>query len=429
VVGPGAPIASPTMMERGSLTIALAALALLGGGAAAAQAAPSTVGTVTQIGGTKLLQTKVGGHLRTLHKHDKLRLHQRLIIGRGATGTIVLKRPRGVKAGTELLTVMPGRGSKPTVGYSANHGVMTMTIARPSAALATRVAHAAKAKHAETKKINAQMGVFTIEQQVECKGCGVDGTDYYPTCGYSLYLEYPDVPGATSYDITVRDKHPRVNTTYHLHSPPFQDNVKDAKQAPAGSHLFVGFTSGGGPPPCPTWADFAPRFDILGAVAHCPRGCGKVPSIDPPEDKTKKPAIDLPPLPPATNANSRMISAQSRKDGEPTQVFVTRDGKTYLAGPDATFQLGDIIRTDKNTILSIEFAIGGRVGMAPGSEVQIASERHATDVSEMTGIKLIQNTGKLTIDMLDAAKNTVIGGPKRPALEIQTNGGVFGIKG
>lgn len=284
-------------------------------------------------------------------------------------------------------------------------------------------------KHAETKKINAQFGVFTIDSTGTCSGCGVDGANTYPVCSYSLYLEYPDVPGATSYDLVVRDNHPRVNTTYHLHSPPFQDAVKDAKQAPAGSHVFVGFTGGGGPPPCPTWADFESRFDILSAVAHCPKGCGTVPSIDPPEQKPKKPAIDLPPLPPATTANARLQSAQSRTRGEAPQVFVTRDGKTYLAGADSTFQLGDVIRTDKNTVLSLEFAIGGRVGLAPGTEIKITSDRDVVDVSEQTGMKIIQNTGRLTLDVLHASIGTIVGGPKRPALEIQTNGGVFGIRG
>lgn len=152
-------------------------------------------------------------------------------------------------------------------------------------------------------------------------------------------------------------------------------------------------------------------------------GSGKPATPDP----APKPG-EYPSLPPATNANTRLLSVGTIPKGAAPRVYVTRDGKTYLAGPDATLQKGDKIRTDKHTVLALEFLIGGRVGLAPGTEVEIVNDRSVASTERPGFVKLIQNTGSMAVFMFDEVVHPRPDGATWD-LQIQTNGGVTGIKG
>lgn len=74
--------------------------------------------------------------------------------------------------------------------------------------------------------------------------------------------------------------------------------------------------------------------------------------------------------------------------------------------------VGDIIKTGPDTVMLIEFLIGGRVGVNSSACIEIADERSVSE--EVSGWA---NPFKGMFAM-----------PKRP-LEIQTNGGIMGIRG
>jgi hypothetical protein len=84
---------------------------------------------------------------------------------------------------------------------------------------------------------------------------------------------------------------------------------------------------------------------------------------------------------------------------------------------DMIVKLGDVIWTSPEWALAIEFIIGGRVGINPGAKVKIASERSVVDVAHHG--RILMRKGGMW------AKGSRLNEP----LEIQTNGGVMGIKG
>lgn len=81
--------------------------------------------------------------------------------------------------------------------------------------------------------------------------------------------------------------------------------------------------------------------------------------------------------------------------------------------------VGDRIRTGPDTLMAVEFYIGGRAGIGRGAEVHIINERNIA-AYKPGFFKVLLQTGKLIL--VDAKQL------KQP-LEIQTNGGVMGIKG
>jgi hypothetical protein len=89
-----------------------------------------------------------------------------------------------------------------------------------------------------------------------------------------------------------------------------------------------------------------------------------------------KPA--LPDLPPATFATTRAVDAKSVKSGRVTfdGVTVTRNGQRYRMTATSTLKLGDVVSTDDDTVLTLEFLIGGRVGLSRNADVRIAGDRH-----------------------------------------------------
>ena len=125
----------------------------------------------------------------------------------------------------------------------------------------------------------------------------------------------------------------------------------------------------------------------------------------------KPPQPALPDLPPATAANARLFSAQSTKSRATNYggVTVTRDGQRYRVTANAALQPGDIITTDGETVLALEFGIGGRVSILRNSSARIVGDRQ------------IEGLAGTTV----ATPQTYRDHP----LEIQTNGGILGIRG
>jgi hypothetical protein len=72
----------------------------------------------------------------------------------------------------------------------------------------------------------------------------------------------------------------------------------------------------------------------------------------------------------------------------------------------STLELGDVVSTDDDTVLTLEFLIGGRVSLTRDADVRIAGDRHVEALGGTT----------------EASPSS--GQP----LEIQTNGGTLGIR-
>ena len=96
---------------------------------------------------------------------------------------------------------------------------------------------------------------------------------------------------------------------------------------------------------------------------------------------------------------------------------------TYIrmkAQQDMPLYVGDIVYNGLSIVSLIEFFIGGRVGVSPGAAVAIFSERSVVNYhSSSLRAALKHNT------LWQKADHKTL---KQP-IEIQTNGGVFGIKG
>jgi hypothetical protein len=120
--------------------------------------------------------------------------------------------------------------------------------------------------------------------------------------------------------------------------------------------------------------------------------------------------------PPGTLA--AIVEIKARDSTQPTVAFVQRGGTgpvTPLRVGD-TLKQGDVVGTDGNTLLALELALGGRVGVNSSSEVVL------------NGARTVRST---TTDAFTLSKGGMwsrCGALKEP-LEIQTNGGVMGIKG
>jgi hypothetical protein len=90
------------------------------------------------------------------------------------------------------------------------------------------------------------------------------------------------------------------------------------------------------------------------------------------------------------------------------------------AHKDIPLYVGDIVYNGTDIVSAIEFFIGGRVGINSSTSVEIVNERSVADYHRSPLRRVMQNA---TLWQKAEAKTL-----KQP-LEIQTNGGVFGIKG
>jgi hypothetical protein len=117
----------------------------------------------------------------------------------------------------------------------------------------------------------------------------------------------------------------------------------------------------------------------------------------------------------------RVQSIQPINPRGQTQLLQKRadEQQSYPVTINATGYVQDHFKTSENTLAALEFLIGGRVGINQSTDVEILNERSVVDNQE--GKRLVLKSG--SIWMKADAKNL-----KQP-LEIQTNGGVMGIRG
>lgn len=132
----------------------------------------------------------------------------------------------------------------------------------------------------------------------------------------------------------------------------------------------------------------------------------------------------LPPLP-AIDPAKATGRVQAVKGSDFT---VIRDGKRYSASKNTNLQVGDTIETGKNTIVAVEFLIGGRVGINELAQVTLTGDRN-TD-SRSTGPRKVTVTkGAMWVNESDRDHSGTYNGLPYYPLEITTNGGVAGIRG
>ena len=122
-----------------------------------------------------------------------------------------------------------------------------------------------------------------------------------------------------------------------------------------------------------------------------------------------------------TGAFDVTVTVQPRV--EVAKVLQIKSGHLYLqrAGTDRVvalhsgdlIYLGDELLTSQDGRVALEFEIGGRVKIGPGAHVTVTGERTVGN-SEDTGLKFLWNGS---------------GRSGSATVEIQTNGGVIGIKG
>jgi hypothetical protein len=96
-----------------------------------------------------------------------------------------------------------------------------------------------------------------------------------------------------------------------------------------------------------------------------------------------------------------------------------KDPKNYPATLNSTGYIQDHYITDGNTVAALEFLIGGRVGINKNTDIEIVDARSVSDGKPVK--RVVLKNGGLWVKA-DAKQL------KQP-LEIQTNGGVMGIKG
>lgn len=134
----------------------------------------------------------------------------------------------------------------------------------------------------------------------------------------------------------------------------------------------------------------------------------------PPEPKPPSPKMPLLPRLDPRRVTGRIQSISGRN------ISVLRDGKRYSVTTESELEFGDVIETGTGTIAALEFTVGGRVGINRESKVTMTGERETVDGTP-SGPRATIERGSLWV------KPDSHGG-KQP-LEIQTNGGVMGIKG
>lgn len=109
----------------------------------------------------------------------------------------------------------------------------------------------------------------------------------------------------------------------------------------------------------------------------------------------------LPELPAASEPKARPLNATNYEG-----ITVTRGGVTFGMTATSTLEAGDVVSTDGDSVLTLEFAIGGRLSLTRDASVRIDGDRQA---------QAVRGTTELT--------------PSTQPLQIQTNGGILGIRG
>jgi RHS repeat-associated protein len=157
------------------------------------------------------------------------------------------------------------------------------------------------------------------------------------------------------------------------------------------------------------------QFSLYAYVGNDPLNTtdpiGLGPQPQPPSDGPERNPPDL---------VGKIVQIKAKNKDIGTSVLVKRKGTSHFEplGLDAPVYMSDVLKTDKNTVFAIEFIIGGRVGVNVNSSVKVNGERSVED-AEFNPYRIILRKGGMW------AKT----GKLKEPLEIQTNGGVIGIKG
>lgn len=115
----------------------------------------------------------------------------------------------------------------------------------------------------------------------------------------------------------------------------------------------------------------------------------------------------------------KVIQLKDLSQGTPVLKYQLKGGTGWSDGYlQMSSRLHDKYQTNASTVAALEFLLGGRVGINKDSEIEIVTEKSVKDAKTTVKKVLIRKGGIW-------AKTS---GLKEP-LEIQTNGGVMGIKG
>jgi hypothetical protein len=115
----------------------------------------------------------------------------------------------------------------------------------------------------------------------------------------------------------------------------------------------------------------------------------------------------------------RLVDLQAEAAKPTIQHRKASDTKWYPAFVGAEGSVSDHFKTDAATVAALEFFIGGRVGVARDTDLEIVTDRSVSAVGPQIK-RVVLHKGML---WMKSAR------PLREPLEIQTNGGTLGIKG
>lgn len=118
----------------------------------------------------------------------------------------------------------------------------------------------------------------------------------------------------------------------------------------------------------------------------------------------------------------RVQSIKAVEKGKASELKRQKAGETayYPASVHSSGYIKDHFKTDANTVAALEFTIGGRVGINKNTDIEVVNERSVAD-GKTTVKRIIMKNGALWVKA-DSAK-------MKERLEIQTSGGIMGIKG
>ncbi len=138
--------------------------------------------------------------------------------------------------------------------------------------------------------------------------------------------------------------------------------------------------------------------------------------------KVKPPPPSPPPTPKAKDGGPTLATVAEIKStlpGGTPRAFIQRGSKGAFQplGLGTEVQKGDVIRTYANTVIALDLSLGGRVGINSGSKVELAGERNIVNTEK--GDRLQLTSGDMWAKC----------GKSKEPIEIQTNGGIIGIRG
>lgn len=117
-------------------------------------------------------------------------------------------------------------------------------------------------------------------------------------------------------------------------------------------------------------------------------------------------------------AVARVTELKAKDARKPIKVEFVRDGQRQPVEIGTDLRPGDRVVTDKNSVAALEFALGGRAAVRPDSQIEVTGERSVDALDpKRSGFKLTK--GGIWAKC----------GQMQESLEIQTSGGVMGIKG